>query len=105
MLVETFSILNIVERGRYSGGISDSSPGCQEPYSAESGSMVIAEMSSFDPVPSFVGFEFLAKLTRYSIHPRAGQVSLILRKFRQPCHVRCGPRPCRNSAASLRRGI
>src|SRR4029077_11110396 len=46
ILVETFSILNIVERGRYSRGISDSNPGCQEPYSAESGSMVIAEISS-----------------------------------------------------------
>src|SRR5215469_13921574 len=68
MLVESFSILNIVERERYSRGISDSNPGCQGPYSAESDSMVIADVFEWKPV----------SCSAVPCHPLGGQVSLIL---------------------------
>jgi hypothetical protein len=42
MLLETFSFLNIVERGKYSRGNCDSKPGFQAPYSAGSGSILMA---------------------------------------------------------------
>src|ERR1017187_9043411 len=42
MLVETFSLMNIVESGKYSRGNCDSKPGYQAPYSAGSGSIIIA---------------------------------------------------------------
>src|SRR5450830_1939158 len=42
MLVEMFSLLNIVESGKYSRGNSDSKPGFQGPYSAGCCSIVIA---------------------------------------------------------------
>src|SRR5450755_57743 len=42
MPVETFSLLNIVESGKYSRGNSDSKPGLQAPYSAGCCSIVIA---------------------------------------------------------------
>ena len=42
MLVETFSLMNIVESGKYSRGNCDSKPGSQAPYSTGSGSIIIA---------------------------------------------------------------
>jgi hypothetical protein len=43
MTVDTFSLLKIVESGKYSGGNSDSKPGFQGPYSAGSGLILIAQ--------------------------------------------------------------
>src|ERR1039458_8367722 len=60
MLVETFSLLNIVESGKYSRGNSDSKPGFQAPYSAGCCSIVIAHAPVVGSFQANLNFQLLA---------------------------------------------